>query len=176
MAAGICPRAYSPTGLVWAGPSEIGPFWIIIRSELGPLAAPERIHLHPCCFQTTVKVTSVGAGPFRDAERPRQTLCFIERFRKLGQPPGAIASTRSMWPRFRPGRRVVVSPGSPVAIRDDVLVRLSGEGQPNSSFRTMVKELVRRLVSPWSFGSSTRTSPSKSRTPKSKPSIRLSAN
>jgi hypothetical protein len=36
------------------------------------------------------------------------------------------AVTRSMWPRFRPGRRLVVSPRAPVAIGDDVLVSLNG--------------------------------------------------
>jgi phage repressor protein C with HTH and peptisase S24 domain len=48
----------------------------------------------------------------------------------------------SMWPRFRPGRRVAVSPRSPVAIGDDVLVSLSGK--PGLS---LLKELVRRTGS-----------------------------
>ena len=30
----------------------------------------------------------------------------------------------SMWPRFRPGRKLLVSPAAPVAIGDDVLLRL----------------------------------------------------
>jgi SOS-response transcriptional repressor LexA len=50
----------------------------------------------------------------------------------------------SMWPRFRPGRSVAVSPRSPVAIGDDVLVRLhpdGGEGSP-----ALLKELVRRTA------------------------------
>ena len=42
-----------------------------------------------------------------------------------------------MWPRFRPGRRIAVSPRSPVAIGDDVVVRV-GKG------RALVKELVKR--------------------------------
>lgn len=47
----------------------------------------------------------------------------------------------SMWPRFRPGRRIAVSPRSPVAIGDDVVLRLK-----NAHDRQMVliKELVRR--------------------------------
>jgi hypothetical protein len=32
---------------------------------------------------------------------------------------------QSMWPRFRPGRRLLVSPAAPVAIGDDVLLRLA---------------------------------------------------
>lgn len=48
----------------------------------------------------------------------------------------------SMWPRFRPGRRVAVSAKLPVSVGDDVLVKLtssSGEVIPS-----LVKELVRR--------------------------------
>lgn len=48
----------------------------------------------------------------------------------------------SMWPRFRPGRILIVSPAAPVAIGDDVVVRLSGEGGS-----ALVKELVRRSAS-----------------------------
>lgn len=47
-----------------------------------------------------------------------------------------------MWPRFRPGRILIVSPAAPVAIGDDVVVRLSGEGGS-----ALVKELVRRSAS-----------------------------
>jgi phage repressor protein C with HTH and peptisase S24 domain len=51
----------------------------------------------------------------------------------------------SMWPRFRPGRRVAVSPRSPVAIGDDVLVKLRaktrGPGEP-----ALLKELVRQTA------------------------------
>ena len=40
------------------------------------------------------------------------------------------AVARSMWPRFRSGRRMAVSPRAPVAIGDDVLVSLDGsDGQ-----------------------------------------------
>ena len=45
----------------------------------------------------------------------------------LANDHGAYAVTivgDSMWPRFRPGRRVAVSPKAPIAIGDDVLVKL----------------------------------------------------
>jgi hypothetical protein len=48
----------------------------------------------------------------------------------------------SMWPRFRPGRRLAVSARLPVSIGDDVVVKLaspSGEAVP-----ALIKELVRR--------------------------------
>lgn len=48
----------------------------------------------------------------------------------------------SMWPRFRPGRRLAVSPRSPVAIGDDVLVRVRQDGA--QAGLVLLKELVRR--------------------------------
>jgi len=48
----------------------------------------------------------------------------------------------SMWPRFRPGRRVAVSAKMPVSIGDDILVKLTsaqGEAVP-----ILIKELVRK--------------------------------
>lgn len=54
----------------------------------------------------------------------------------------------SMWPRFRPGRRVVVSPKAPVSIGDDVIVQLRGtEGEGDHRDRVtlvLIKELVKR--------------------------------
>lgn len=73
---------------------------------------------------------------------------------RLPRPPslandhGAYAITtvgNSMWPRFRTGRRLAVSPKAPVAIGDDVIVKLSepthGNGFP---VRALIKELVRK--------------------------------
>jgi hypothetical protein len=54
----------------------------------------------------------------------------------------------SMWPRFRPGRRVIVSPKAPVAIGDDVVVRLREgvAGGRRRAVRILIKELVRRTA------------------------------
>ena len=53
----------------------------------------------------------------------------------------------SMWPRFRPGRRILVSPRAPVAIGDDVVVRLRGPGDTaDPMVRSVIKELVRRAA------------------------------
>ena len=54
----------------------------------------------------------------------------------------------SMWPRFRPGRRVIVSPKAPVAIGDDVVVRLRGVGarSDQETVRVLIKELLRRTA------------------------------
>ena len=55
----------------------------------------------------------------------------------------------SMWPRFRPGRRLAVSPKAPVAVGDDVLVKLKGGmgEDPGAVAPTLIKELVRRTGS-----------------------------
>jgi SOS-response transcriptional repressor LexA len=49
----------------------------------------------------------------------------------------------SMWPRFRPGRRVAVSPRSSAAVGDDVLVVLKTKS-PAGGNLALLKELVRR--------------------------------
>jgi hypothetical protein len=47
----------------------------------------------------------------------------------------------SMWPRFRVGRRLLLSPAASVEVGDDVLVQLGGG-------EVLIKELVRRSASP----------------------------
>jgi SOS-response transcriptional repressor LexA len=64
----------------------------------------------------------------------------------LANDPNAYAITivgDSMWPRFRPGRRVAISPKASVAIGDDVVVKLKS-GAAKGRVRVTVKELVRR--------------------------------
>jgi SOS-response transcriptional repressor LexA len=53
----------------------------------------------------------------------------------------------SMWPRFRPGRRIAVSPRAPVAVGDDVVVKLKTPPEHETRSVTipvLIKELVRR--------------------------------
>ncbi|HEY4071178.1 MAG TPA: S24 family peptidase [Sphingomicrobium sp.] len=76
----------------------------------------------------------------------------VPRPASLANDSGAYAITivgDSMWPRFRPGRRVAVSPRSPVAVGDDVLVKLKDSQGPRTGAAVMVliKELVRRDAS-----------------------------
>jgi hypothetical protein len=73
---------------------------------------------------------------------------------QLARPP-SLASDRdayavtifgdSMWPRFRSGRQLLVSPAAPIAVEDDVLVRLAGHGSARAS--VLIKELVGRSAS-----------------------------
>ena len=77
--------------------------------------------------------------------RPAEILEQVDRPRSLAFDPDAYALTvvgDSMWPRFRPGCRVAVSPRSPVAIGDDVLVRLA----PRHDLieRVLIKRLVKK--------------------------------
>jgi phage repressor protein C with HTH and peptisase S24 domain len=53
----------------------------------------------------------------------------------------------SMWPRFRPGRQVIVSPKAPVAIGDDVVVQLrSSRDTEQKVVRVLIKEMLRRTA------------------------------
>jgi len=76
----------------------------------------------------------------------------ISRPASLANDQGAYAVTvvgDSMWPRFRPGRRLAVSPKAPVAIGDDVLVKLrdsAGNDPRGAAVSTLIKELVRRTA------------------------------
>ena len=76
-------------------------------------------------------------------------LHSIDRLRVVGEVerPTALAADaeayavtvagESMWPRFRAGRRLLISPAAPIIMGDDVLVQLAGN-------RVLIKELVRR--------------------------------
>lgn len=77
--------------------------------------------------------------------RANEVIDRVPRPAALANDAGAFALTivgDSMWPRFRPGRRVAVSPKAPIAIGDDVLVRLGTKGA--SGDLVLIKELVRR--------------------------------
>ena len=82
--------------------------------------------------------------------RPAELVDRVPRPPSLANDPGAYAITvvgDSMWPRFRPGRRLAVSPKAPAAIGDDVLVKLKGSERQDASAATisvLIKELVRR--------------------------------
>lgn len=54
----------------------------------------------------------------------------------------------AMWPRFRPGRRLLIAPGSPVEIGDDVIVILRQDaGAAGEGALALIKEITRRTAS-----------------------------
>lgn len=82
--------------------------------------------------------------------RGGEVLDRVSRPISLASDQAAYAATivgDSMWPRFRPGRQVAISPKAPVAIGDDVLVKLRrgspGHGTGDCVF-VLIKQLVRR--------------------------------
>jgi phage repressor protein C with HTH and peptisase S24 domain len=99
------------------------------------------------------------AGEWGDAvERIEQTELdrrnVLERLARpvsLANDPEAYGLTivgDSMWPRFRPGRRVAVSPKAPVSVGDDVVLYLMSESaEADVKALVLVKELVRRTGS-----------------------------
>jgi phage repressor protein C with HTH and peptisase S24 domain len=80
--------------------------------------------------------------------RLNEIVDHLPRPPSLASDAGAFALTivgDAMWPRFRPGRRVAVSPKAPVAIGDDVVVSLAAE-QETGRTAALIKELVRRTA------------------------------
>ncbi len=81
--------------------------------------------------------------------RPSEVIERLPRPVSLANDPDAFALTvvgDAMSPRFRPGRRIAVSPRSPVAIGDDVMVRIRpAPGVEHSpSERVLIAQLVKR--------------------------------
>jgi phage repressor protein C with HTH and peptisase S24 domain len=83
-----------------------------------------------------------------------EVLDMVRRPVSLARDNEAYAVTvvgESMWPRFRSGRRVIVSPRAPVSINDDVIVQLRGiEGDDEYRERVslvLIKELVKNSPS-----------------------------
>lgn len=79
--------------------------------------------------------------------RPGEILRRLQRPASLAADAEAFAITiegDSMWPRFRHGSRVAISPRSPVSIGDDVLVRLRTRepGQEKEFQRVLIMQLV----------------------------------
>ncbi len=88
-----------------------------------------------------------GSGLERIRIVPDRVVDRLARPPSLAGDPQAYGVTiigDSMWPRYRPGRRVAVSPAAPVGIGDDVLVLLAADGETGQ--QALLKELVRRTA------------------------------
>jgi len=85
------------------------------------------------------------------AIRPEELIERVHRPPSLASDPDAFALTvvgDAMWPRFRAGTRIAVSPRAPVAMGDDVLVRLrpgTANDQIEDEF-VLIKQLTRQAA------------------------------
>ena len=107
-------------------------------------------HLPPLPLLATSRAGEWG-DPSHGIELTQlQTAELVERVPRpvsLANDDSAYAITvvgDSMWPRFRPGRRVAVTPKSPVAGGDDVLVKLKRDASGGPAVPVLIKELVRK--------------------------------
>jgi phage repressor protein C with HTH and peptisase S24 domain len=133
-----------------------------IRSEVQPLPGDPRAMQYgetdlPMIPLLGTAMAGEYSGPEQHIELTELDLSesngFVSRPQSLKDDGKAYAVTivgDSMWPRFRPGRRVIVSPRASISIGDDVIVQLLGAEDPSGERRVaqvLIKELVRRSAS-----------------------------
>lgn len=90
-----------------------------------------------------------GSGVEVTEIRPRELIEHLPRPLVLAGDADSYALTivgTSMWPRFRTGSRVAISPRSPVAIGDDVLARLAARSERDDLQRVLIMQLVKRMA------------------------------
>ena len=133
-------------------PRQLGS--IVAGANLGD----SRVSWKPAPLQPLTLVASSLGGEWRGLGselelteiRQRELLERLPRPVSLAGDPDAFAFTivgSSMWPRFRPGARVAVSPRSPVAVGDDVVARLETSGAKQDGRElVLVMHLVRRTA------------------------------
>lgn len=91
-----------------------------------------------------------GSGIELTELRTAEIVEKVPRPATLANDPAAYAITilgDSMWPRFRPGRRIAISPRAAVAIGDDVLVKLKHRDDQSGLSAVLIKELQRKSSS-----------------------------
>ena len=70
---------------------------------------------------------AIGSSIELTEVRPQELVDRVPRPPSLandGEAYAVVVVGDSMWPRYRTGRRIAVSPKAPMALGDDVLVRL----------------------------------------------------
>ena len=88
-----------------------------------------------------------GSGIAVTGLRPNRIQGHIARPASMAGDRDAYAlaiSDDAMWPRFRPGRHLLVSPAAPISAGDDVAVRLKAPTGGAASL--LIKELVQRTA------------------------------
>lgn len=128
-------------------------------SEMPGVGDPRAPSWRPAPTASLPLLSTTMSGEYGERQRQVEmteinSSAIVERLRRpdsLAEDRDAYAVTivgDSMWPRFRPGRRIIVSPKAPVAIGDDVVVRLrdAEEGKGHGAVQALIKELVRRTA------------------------------
>ncbi len=116
------------------------------KGPWAPAPAPPKLPLVASAFGG--EWSKAGSGIELTQFKFNERLDSIARPASLASDPDAYALTiigDSMWPRFRPGRQIAISPRSPAAIGDDVLVQLGGLAEDGRRL-VLIKELVRRTA------------------------------
>lgn len=131
----------------------------MISTEVVPTGIPDPANSRPELPRIPVVGSAMGIGSFDPEQHVELTeLDMAEVLDWVVRPESVAADKRayavtivgdSMWPRFRPGRRVIVSPRAPVAIGDDVIVQLRGGADGGAEYQdrvttVLIKELARR--------------------------------
>jgi hypothetical protein len=104
---------------------------------------------------TYIPVIGTSPGACRAEDGGQIASTIIDTAHKVGEiyrPPSLAADPNAyamtlvhdaMWPRFRSGRRLLVSPAAPVEIGDDVIVALA-EQSDGGSFVALIGEITLR--------------------------------
>ncbi len=137
---------------------RIGQAPIVSRDSAGPAVGDVRAGSWRSVPLPPIPVIhSSMAGEWQDGSGIE--MISIDRSRRVGQverPMGAVGADAyavtivgdSMWPRFRPGRRILVVPNAPIAIGDDVIVTLHrGASDRGAGELALIKQIARRTAS-----------------------------
>lgn len=122
---GAGPAGLGEQGRAWR-PAPLAPLPLVATSAAGWWGKPDR----------QIELLRIARNEIVD-QLPRPA--------SLATDPEAYAVTmigNSMWPRFRSGRRLAISPGSSAQVGDDVLVVLPSSADEDE--QVLVKELVGR--------------------------------
>lgn len=118
-----------PSGPTWPG-ARLPPLPLVASASAGEWGDPA----------LRIDATEIRSG---------EVLERLQRPLALASDAAAYAVVvvgNSMWPRFRAGRRIAISPMATPAIGDDVLVKLKSESSAGQSASGITSALIKELV------------------------------